>query len=97
MLQAGISQDKSTSLNMDTRSLPFFRQDREKRDFVSPCAAAACFAAIRERRDSDKGEVVIAALYLTKLCRLWSSYLIQFVIQYFFVIKCFHAKLLSFL
>ena len=32
VVAAGISQGKSTSLNIDTKSLQFFRQDREKRD-----------------------------------------------------------------
>jgi len=45
VLQAGISQGKSTSLNIDTKSLPFFRQDHEKRDFVSGGAAAGVAAA----------------------------------------------------
>ena len=44
-LQAGISQGKSTSLNLDTSTLQFFRQDREKRDFVSGGAAAGVAAA----------------------------------------------------
>ena len=40
VVAAGISQGKSTSLNIDTHSLHFYRQDREKRDFVSGGAAA---------------------------------------------------------
>ena len=45
VVAAGISQGKSTSLNIDTKSLQFFRQDREKRDFVSGGAAAGVAAA----------------------------------------------------
>merc|ERR1719159_1913756 len=45
VVAAGISQGKSTSLNIDTHSLQFFRQDREKRDFVSGGAAAGVAAA----------------------------------------------------
>jgi len=45
VVAAGISQGKSTSLNIDTHSLHFYRQDREKRDFVSGGAAAGVAAA----------------------------------------------------
>ena len=45
VVAAGISQGKSTSLNLDTSTLQFFRQDREKRDFVSGGAAAGVAAA----------------------------------------------------
>ena len=45
VVAAGISQGKSTSLNIETKSLQFFRQDREKRDFVSGGAAAGVAAA----------------------------------------------------
>jgi chloride channel 7 len=44
-VQAGISQGKSTSLNLDTKIFQFFREDHEKRDFVSGGAAAGVAAA----------------------------------------------------
>ncbi|XP_014260411.1 H(+)/Cl(-) exchange transporter 7 [Cimex lectularius] len=45
VVAAGISQGKSTSLKSDCKILGYFREDHEKRDFVSGGAAAGVAAA----------------------------------------------------
>ncbi len=45
VVAAGISQGKSTSFGKDFNILNFFREDHEKRDFVSGGAAAGVAAA----------------------------------------------------
>ena len=42
---AGLSQGKATSFKLDLNILKFFREDHEKRDFVSGGAAAGVAAA----------------------------------------------------
>jgi len=45
VVAAGISQGKSTSFKRDFHIFNFFREDHEKRDFVSGGAAAGVAAA----------------------------------------------------
>ena len=45
VVAAGISQGKSTTLNKDCKIFQYFREDHEKRDFVSGGAAAGVAAA----------------------------------------------------
>jgi len=45
VVAAGISQGKSTTLRKDFKCFKFFREDHEKRDFVSGGAAAGVAAA----------------------------------------------------
>ncbi|CAG2062624.1 unnamed protein product, partial [Timema podura] len=45
VIAAGISQGKSTSMKRDLRIFKYFREDHEKRDFVSGGAAAGVAAA----------------------------------------------------
>lgn len=45
VIAAGVSQGKTTSLNKDFGFFEYFREDHEKRDFVSAGAAAGVAAA----------------------------------------------------
>lgn len=45
VVAAGISQGKSTSFGKDFKIFNYFREDHEKRDFVSGGAAAGVAAA----------------------------------------------------
>lgn len=45
VVAAGISQGKSTTFNKDFKVFQYFREDHEKRDFVSGGAAAGVSAA----------------------------------------------------
>lgn len=45
VVAAGISQGKSTTFNKDFKIFQYFREDHEKRDFVSGGAAAGVSAA----------------------------------------------------
>lgn len=45
VVAAGVSQGKSTTLRKDLKIFQYFREDHEKRDFVSGGAAAGVAAA----------------------------------------------------
>ena len=45
VVSAGVSQGRSTTFNKDLHLFPYFREDHEKRDFVSGGAAAGVSAA----------------------------------------------------
>lgn len=66
VVAAGISQGKSTSLNIDFGILKHFRDDREKRDFVSGGAAAGVAAAF----GAPVGKLAFKLQYLNENAKL---------------------------
>jgi chloride channel 7 len=61
VVAAGISQGKSTTFRRDLRIFKYFREDHEKRDFVSGGAAAGVAAAF----GAPMGELVQILLKVT--------------------------------
>lgn len=89
VVAAGISQGKSTTLNRDFKIFHYFREDHEKRDFVSGGAAAGVSAAF----GAPVGMIKIIITYKIStendiILKMHGIFIRLYIIV--FIFECFH-------
>ena len=71
VIAAGLSQGKTTSFGMDFKVFEYFREDHEKRDFVSAGAAAGVAAAFGAPVGRHLSELFMCYFQIPFFALLW--------------------------